>query len=490
MILYKTFTALAACASLLLAAGCKQLQDTLSTVQQEDQDKGIGYATCDTKVFYYNGAEGDSVKGENAYLVLNLNQLADAEGASVAYTLEYKMDDGVIRTASNKGEGDISNGKTKYYVDLSPAINLIDGSGNPAHGDISYAFSVTGLKNAVQGSEHNGRTFPKFSTTVKFAPLFIKEQELIVSTKSALEGTTFTIPLNGKITDIKSDVDVEISGDEGVSESDVGFTASVSGDGTEIVIKTIKDITGKSFTATLNISGIKAVGVKDSYVRQFNVNFTSSSIVLDGVLDEDGWASAATSTDSYGTVNDYNLTKLYVTDDGQYLYVAIEGALKFWKDDRITLMVANDASDEDDGISNTTISSDNNFNLPATTSTFTGLDYYLSHHPGDPKWAGIVYIGTSGSDYENKNCSSSQSPDENTAAELSVVEYRVPLSSIKAATGDTLQVFVATSSYSWNEEVKNQEFVQDCIPKAAALISGSGATLAVDMSKALKYTVK
>lgn len=279
MILYKTFTALAVCASLLLAAGCKQLQDTLSTVQQEDQDKGIGYATCDTKVFYYNGAEGDSVKGENAHLVLNLNQLADAEGASVAYTLEYKMDDGVTRTASGKGEGDISNGKTKYYVDLSPAINLIDGSGNPAHGEISYAFSVTGLKNAAQGSEHNGRTFPKFSTTVKFAPLFIKDPELEFSSANIPVGTTLAIPLNGKIVAV-GDVTVDEPTEGNLPDGFEKFTASVSEDGTEILLAANVPLTGAEFIADITVSGIKPVGSKETYSRTFE-DFTLSSSVVE-----------------------------------------------------------------------------------------------------------------------------------------------------------------------------------------------------------------
>ena len=286
---HKTFTAFAVCVSLLLPfAGCELLQSSLSTVQQEMQSKGIGEASSATKVFWFNGTESSSVKGQEAHLVLDLNQFADDDEASVTYTLGYTLD-GMTRTATGTGKGSISAQKTKYYVDLSPAINLIDGSGEPEYSDISYSVQVSGLKNAVPDSEYNGRTFSKFSTTLKFAPLFIKGQELVFSSADIPAGTTLEIPLNGKISAVG---DVKVEKKDGELPSGLKFTASVSEDGTKILLAANVTLTGAEFIADITVDGIKPVGSKETYSHKFE-DFTLSSYIVETV---DLWSGTVTGT--------------------------------------------------------------------------------------------------------------------------------------------------------------------------------------------------
>ena len=137
-----------ACASLagmciaLALASCSNLQDSLSSEQLEEQRDGIGKLSSKTSVYYYNGSESDDVSGDEAHLSLNLSQIADATGAGVKYELSYTMD-GIEYASSGTGKGTLSNSKSKYYVDLSPAINLIDGTKSPAYSDISYTVTVS-----------------------------------------------------------------------------------------------------------------------------------------------------------------------------------------------------------------------------------------------------------------------------------------------------------------------------------------------------------
>ena len=65
--------------------------------------------------------------------------------------------------------------------------------------------------------------------------------------------------------------------------------------------------------------------------------------------------------------------------------------------------------------------------------------------------------------------------------------FRSPIASL-GAVGDTVKLFASLSQYAWTTE--NTETLLDCIPLAAATVADSGATLTVDFSNALSYTIK
>lgn len=244
-------------------SSCEQLQDSLSSEQLADQKDGIGALSAPSTTCYYNGLADANVKGTESHLVLNLSQLADATSASVKYELSYSMN-GVAYTSSGSANGTLSASKSKYYVDLSPAINLLDGTQSPAYDDISYTVTVSGIKNA-SGNDYDGRSMPTFTKKISFAPLYSGE-EIEFSTKSAIAGTEFSIPLNGKISAV--DETVELTATSGSLPSTT-FTASVSSDGKSIVIKTSEDISDSEFTASIKCTGIKVNGIKESYEHEF-----------------------------------------------------------------------------------------------------------------------------------------------------------------------------------------------------------------------------
>mgnify|MGYP006916033454 CR=1 FL=1 len=273
----KTCVAAVASITLLFAfASCDSLQDELSSEQLKDQVAGIGSVSAESTVFYYNESKDKSVKGsDERWLTLNLSQIANADKASVKYALEYTIGD-IVYKSEGSSVGQLSDSKTKYYVDLSPAINLIDGTGSPSSSVISLSVTVSGLTNA-SGNDYDGRSFPTFSKKIKFEPLYNAEIEPF-STKSAPAGTTFEIPLNGKITAIDEAVTAtKTDGDDDIPEG-AEFTASVSDDGTKIILTSSEELTDRNFTADFTFTGIKPVGGKEKYDYTVSLSFNAAEV--------------------------------------------------------------------------------------------------------------------------------------------------------------------------------------------------------------------
>lgn len=123
---------------------------------------------------------------------------------------------------------------------------------------------------------------------------------------------------------------------------------------------------------------------------------------------------------------------------------------------------------------------------PATNATFSGVDFFLCHILTDN------YAKSEMQDYYWIAAAPGRTDGVETSATStseSVIEYKIPLSIIaSAATGNTLKVFVTTTSYAWT--TINETTLQDCIPSAAATVSDGGQTLSIDFANALEYTVK
>ncbi|MBR6913476.1 MAG: hypothetical protein IKN34_06695 [Treponema sp.] len=292
----------------LLLSSCDNLQDSLSSEQLIDQKEGIGSLSAESTTYYYNGTESDSVKGSEAHIALRLNQIANADNASVKYTLSYSMDD-IDYTSSGSGSGTLSDSKSKYYVDLSPAINLLDGTKKPAYTDISYEITVSGLVNK-SGNDYDGWSIPSFTKKIKFAPLYA-DFEKDFSTKSAPAGTTFTIPLNAEISAV--DEAVTATATEG-NLPETTFTASVGDDGKSIVLTTSANISGEEFTAKIKCTGIKIDGQKESFEYEFaDLKFVGlEKILLSNesltITEEEGTYQLAV---SYDLIKD--CSKVYIT---------------------------------------------------------------------------------------------------------------------------------------------------------------------------------
>lgn len=320
----RIFTACSTFALVAALASCSQLQNNLSSEQLVDQKEGIGSVSKGETVYYYNGNSTESVKGNEAHIALKLTQLADASKASVKYELTYSMTskngDNTVKTSytsSGDGKGTLSDSKTQYYVDLSQAINLIDGTENPKYSDIALTFTVSGLTNASENS-YKGRSFPSYSQSLKFAPLY-SDSDIEFSTKSAPAGTTFTIPLNGKISSV--DETVTPTATTGTLP-ETTFTASLGADGKSIVLTSSADITGKEFTAKIKCTGIKIDGQKESYEHEFtNLKFVESEKILLSkesltINSEEGTYQLAVSYDLIKDCSKVYITFAAITDWG------------------------------------------------------------------------------------------------------------------------------------------------------------------------------
>lgn len=302
--------------SLLFAfASCDQLQDELSSEQLKDQKSGIGSVSASSTTYYYDGSENDSVKGKEAHLVLDLSQIADATDAAVKYTLEYSTgsdSDKVEYSSAGSLAGTLSDSKTKYYINLAPAINLIDGTGEPAYGDIAYTFILSGLTNA-SGNDYNGRSFPSFSKTVKFAPLYTTDS-LEFSSKSLPVGSEIKIPLNGEISEVAETVTAAVTS----GSVTANFTAKVSSDGKAIVLTSKNDLSGEEFTVDFTITGIKPVGAKEEYEHTFSgVKFTNlKEVKIEKTLALTGEAQELVSADELSEYTSISKLKAYVKLSG------------------------------------------------------------------------------------------------------------------------------------------------------------------------------
>lgn len=465
----------------LLLSSCDNLQDSLSSEQLIDQKEGIGSLSAESTTYYYNGTESDSVKGSEAHIALRLNQIANADNASVKYTLSYSMDD-IDYTSSGSGSGTLSDSKSKYYVDLSPAINLLDGTKKPAYSDISYEITVSGLVNK-SGNDYDGWSIPSFTKKIKFAPLYA-DFEKDFSTKSAPAGTTFTIPLNAEISAV--DEAVTATATEGTLP-ETTFTASVGDDGKSIVLTTSADISGEEFTAKIKCTGIKIDGQKESFEYEFaDLKFVANSITLDGKLDDEDWASSTVviSEDSYSDSNTYqNMKKIYVTNDAKNLYIAIEfGETPAGNKTNINLSF-------DTSANTNTESETGAWMTPATTTNYTndGLDFSAYENI---TWGDTLEIATHHS-VSNLQSSATYGAWSDTCggypADSKIVEYKISLDDLGVANG-TIKIFASISQYEWTDT--NHETLLDCIPATAATVSDDGETVTVDFSKAIEYTIQ
>ena len=472
-------TSLLASMSFALLVGmtsCTALQDSLSSEQKKDQAIDIGTVTAESTTYYYNGKSGESVKNDEAHLSLKLGQIADATNAIVSYTLSYKLND-ITRSATGSGKGTLSASKSQYYVDLSPATTLIDGTGDVASDDISMAITVAGLTN-VSGNDYNGYTMAKFNKTITFVPLYSSD-EIIFSTRTTAAGATFAIPLNGKITAV--DNVVTATATTGTLPATT-FTANVSNDGTQILLTSSANLTNTDCTADIALTGIKPIGSKESYSYTFTgVTFKPLSVVVDGVLDEEAWQTATTSTASYANPENYNLSKVYVTNDDVNLYIALEGNLSFGSDDRIIVMIDNTSS-SDSGKG----SSDSDYNSyygPATNTLFTSVDFYLCHILATAELQDYKWISASGR--------TDVKTSAKTASET-IIEYQIPLSSITdAKKGSVLKLFVSTGTYEYIDATKeNTVTLNDYIPDGAAIVSGNGQIVTLNLGGAMSYTIQ
>jgi fibronectin type 3 domain-containing protein len=297
------------------------------------------------------------------------------------------------------------------------------------------------------------------------------------------------------------------------SSSDATWTATVTWtavDNVNTYEVGYKPASGTTYTTTTGIAnsiltktitGLTAGSVYDFLVTAHNdAGSTSADVVvksmypvitLDGVLSSsEYWTDAdvaGESSDSWdlGTYSsgaaDYDISKIYVTNDASYLYVAVVSDNPFacwWKDNFVMMF------DNTNTAGNSASSASGVYNA-ATYQTYSGIDYYICH-----KWAQGSLTDNAGT-ASTASDSASISWSGSLAVLQSVIEYKIPLADIgNAVTGNVIRVFAATTCV-WDDS--GTTIVSDMIPSAAGTTStttNANDTLNVDMTKALSCVIK
>ncbi|MBR1402859.1 MAG: fibronectin type III domain-containing protein [Treponema sp.] len=227
-------------------------------------------------------------------------------------------------------------------------------------------------------------------------------------------------------------------------------------------------------------------GSKDALTTAKTKEVTGAykTITLDGAISEtEGWTKL--SEDSYSDANtQQNMKALYVTNDADNLYVAIE-YVQAPAGNKTNISLAFDTAATKNNTEQTGA-----WMTPATTTTYSNDGYDVFFYDD------IEWVADAATNQQKKSDGLSSSVTYGPAwdseangyvADSAVVEYKVSLSSI-GSVGDTIKVFTAISQYAWTDV--NTETLLDCIPAGAATVSNESTTLAVDFSAAASYTIK
>lgn len=507
---------IAAILSAFMFFGCDQLQDSLSSEQQEEMDENIGYAYLDGTTWYYDGiSTTDFSSTEGAALAVNFTKKVEMAGTrtledngtysydydlSGSFTVNYtsttgqtssvvtEITAGKIILDTNDEESSVSAGTLSadgkiFRLNMTPICKLLDANtlaGNAIDGVNTVEIKLQSGFVCAEGDQ-KGRTLPKFDKKIMVKPLYEDEtitKGVIFSSASSTAGKYITIPTNGSVSFADGAAVAFATDDDSISLTSNNFSLITSGNSLSVLCDV--DLINKDFIGKFTISGFVPELNASSYTRTFTVDITPQLVTLDGILDEEAWTTAAVSEDSYANPANYNLTKLSVTNDSSYLYVAVEGNVSFNTNDRIILMIDNQSA-TDAGKASTDDHDSDNYYGPATKATYSSVDFYLCHILSTPEMQDYQWVSSSGRSDGVETSATSTSE--------SVIEYKIPLSIIaSAATGNMLKVFVTTTSYAWT--TINETTLQDCIPAAAATVSDNGQTVTIDFANALDYTVK
>ena len=490
-------------------SSCEFLQSTLSSEQESALTEATGSASIDGKCWYFDGistTDFSSVSG--ASLAVNFSKKVKMSGTvnndgSITYDLNgsltanyvsttgqtsqavYKISEGKVILDSvnsvSESAGSLNKSGTVFSLNMAPICALLDAQTVKGNSIDSVEVKLNGFVCAE--GDQKGRSIGTLNQKISVKPFFADEtitEGVIFSTASSTTGKYITIPTNAAVSLTDDATLTFATDDESVSLTSSNFTLGTSSDGITILCDT--DLKDCDFVATFTVEGFIPELNASSYTRDFTVNITPQLVTLDGVLDEDAWQTATVSSDSYSSEENYDLSKVYVTNDATSLYIAIEGNLAFGDGDRINILIDNSSSTET-GKANTD-SDYNSYYGPATNATFESVDFFLSHLLSSAQMQDYKWISDSG-----RSDGVETSLESGTTA--TVIEYKIPLSVIaSAASGNELKIFVTATSYKWNsQDEANEMTMRDCIPSSAATVSDGGQTLAIDFTNALSYTV-
>ena len=486
------------CAVLFFAgfSGCEFLQGTLSTTQEQKLLEETGHPDYEYKVWYYNGTSGEDMKlaadSSSEVFVQNLKVDFGQKVALKSYTPSGKMvinytdsDGNIITKTINSISGRLSKDYKAFYVDMSPVTKLIDGSVTSATVDLK-------LSGFVSASEkQNGRPVKAFElSSLQVRPLY-STLSLDYSTVGFSTQSKILIPLKGAFSLAEGAYKLTAK-DSSLNE----YTFNVSAE--EGAICLTPDFSQKpadQTRLTLKISGILPEGAGDSYTKEFTIKFIKHLIVIDGIEDpywnsdltlsveDEQGDSKALGQDGQMYDTSADISKLYITNDEDNLYLAIKGGLSSSWNDGFALMISKDLTSDAAYTEGSKV-----FKLADTISYGRAAlahgqpDVYIYHQPQNNKVGAWVENGTSADDI-----SSFIEYDQNENATF--IEYSIPLEKLTSAgitRGSQIHIGAFFSAH-WDAGIFAAEAVPDSIVSST---NESHSSITLNFRNGLAYTLK
>ncbi|MCR5219142.1 hypothetical protein [Treponema sp.] len=481
----KKIFALAAAAAVIFT-GCDSLQDTLSEEMQAKLDAETGSASYSYKTWYYNGISGEDITGvEGQTLLIDFGRKVASSGVSgkIAVTYTDSSDNEVTKTFSTVN-GYFTSDYTGYRLNMSNVTALFDGDNIP-DSTATMTINLTGFV-CAEGNQ-KGRALSAFEAkNISIKPFFANDSYSF-STMGFSEDTTFPIECNAELSVEEGTV---VTGTDSSSNT---YEFTVTGEGSTVyLVPSFTTAPSDGTEMTIPLAGIIPEGSGDAYSKEITASFTSHYVVVDGSKD-DNWSSDTVSyvadDSSDGSAftweaNSGDLTGLYVVNDDDYLYVAIEGSFATTWSDGLAVMISYDHSSD---VAYTTGAS--TFALADTVAygrealAHGKPDVYLYHKPQSDEFG--VWVENSDSADDVTSTSLYSPSGETTSA--SFIEYAIPMTALANAgieSGKTIHVFAAYSAH-WDDGIA----AADVVPDDCATLNDNHNSLTVNFQNALEYTL-
>ncbi|MBE6354785.1 hypothetical protein [Treponema sp.] len=481
----KRIFAFAAAASVFFT-GCDSLQSSLSEEMQAKLDEETGVPSYSEKAWYYNGVAGEDVSDiDGQTLLVTFGKKTAANSVTGKIVLTYSDETGteVTKTFSSVS-GYFTSDFTGYRLNMSPVTALLNGEEIPS-GTAKVSVSLGGFI-CAEGNQ-NGRALSAFEAkNINVKPLFSKES-FSYSTAGFSSSSKFAVTCNAPVSVAEGVTAV------GVDSSSNTYMFNVTADENTVYLSPdFASAPADGTEMTITLSGILADGCGDNYSKKISASFSENLIAVDGIKD-DNWLSEnavyvsdASSDGSAFTwdANSGDFTGLYVLNDDNYLYVALEGSFATTWSDGLAVMISYDHSSDAAYSSGSSV-----FALADTvaygreTLMHGKPDIYLYHKPQSDELGVWVENSTSADDISS---AVKYSPDGDTAS-AEFIEYAIPLSSISSSgieKGKTVHV-MAASSLHWSDGVA----AGDVVPDACAGFNENHNSVTINFQNALEYTL-
>ena len=221
------------------------------------------------------------------------------------------------------------------------------------------------------------------------------------------------------------------------------------------------------------------VDVSGDPISKYSIIAMNNGVLDDGFLDPLGAAFSGDSRPPGGNGGNYDIKRLYLTNDAGYFYIALDfgsSLPKGYDEDRITVMIDNTSK-----AGTAALNANSRPALNTTIQPSGSVDLIIAKRMDATGWA-----ASPSAVIETNTPAGVWGQDEEwfRTPGVNVIKFKIPASEIgNPSVGTEIRVF-ASFSEGWKE---GDVFVRGIIPMSAATGAVGGQTLAVNMNLALTH---